>query len=380
MGEQILARDWTQLHHDVAFGKSQGKIIWQPRIGCWLTDKQFAGESLPEPYEGLSLPDIHRALDCSARIYQYNACFKRIPDSRERVRHVDRSDGKIEYCIETPVGSQTVVLRPTKTSPHPIHEKWEVATEEELRVAAWRERHCSWEWDQATFDAVTEEWRGLGAPIMFMPRMNVQCLYIEKMGVQNGLYAIYEWPAAVEDFFDALEESHDQLMDVINASPIDMVNFGENVHAGTLPPPLFEQYHLPACQRRCDKLHKAGKHVFSHWDGDTKPLLPYAHDTRLDGIEAITPKPQGDVTLDEMKAALGDDIYVWDGIPAVYFDDIFPEETLAACAERLIELFAPKLILGISDEISSTGDIERVRLVGDIVDRYNATQEARTSA
>ena len=40
-------------------------------------------------------------------------------------------------------------------------------------------------------------------------------------------------------------------------------------------------------------------------------------------------------------------------------------------AERLIDLFAPNLILGISDEISSTGDIERVRVVKEIVDRYN---------
>jgi hypothetical protein len=30
------------------------------------------------------------------------------------------------------------------------------------------------------------------------------------------------------------------------------------------------------------------------------------------------------------------------------------------------------LVLGISDEISSTGDLERVRLVGEIVDAYNS--------
>jgi len=32
----------------------------------------------------------------------------------------------------------------------------------------------------------------------------------------------------------------------------------------------------------------------------------------------------------------------------------------------------PKLILGISDEMSSRGDIERIRLVGRVVDDYNA--------
>lgn len=101
-------------------------------------------------------------------------------------------------------------------------------------------------------------------------------------------------------------------------------------------------------------------------------MLTYARETGLDGIEAITPKPQGDVTLAEIKAALGDEMFLLDGIPALYFDDLFSEEMLVACTHQLIDLFAPKLVLGISDEISSTGDIERVRIVGEIVAEYNA--------
>ena len=68
----------------------------------------------------------------------------------------------------------------------------------------------------------------------------------------------------------------------------------------------FERYVLPAYQRRCELLHAAGKFLHAHWDGDCRPLLKYARDTGLDGIEAITPAPQGDVTLEETKAALGD--------------------------------------------------------------------------
>lgn len=45
------------------------------------------------------------------------------------------------------------------------------------------------------------------------------------------------------------------------------------------------------------------------------------------------------------------------------------------CTRRIIELFAPQLILGISDEIPSTDDIERIRVVGRIVDDHNARQE-----
>jgi hypothetical protein len=66
-------------------------------------------------------------------------------------------------------------------------------------------------------------------------------------------------------------------------------------------------------------------------------------------------------------------MFLIDGIPAIYFDRTFSEQTLADCARRIIDLFAPNLILGISDEISSTGDIQRVHLVTRIVDDYNAS-------
>ena len=95
----------------------------------------------------------------------------------------------------------------------------------------------------------------------------------------------------------------------------------------------------------------------------------------MDGIEAITPVPQGDVTLEEMKEGLGDDMYLIDGIPAIYFDEIYPEEALVEWVHKILDMFAPNLVLGISDEISSTGDIERIRLVGKIVDEYNAKLE-----
>lgn len=78
------------------------------------------------------------------------------------------------------------------------------------------------------------------------------------------------------------------------------------------------------------------------------------------------------MTIEEIKEALGDDVFLIDGIAAILFDEIYPLDVLMDQAKKLIELFAPKLILGISDEISSIGDIERIRRVGELVDEFNA--------
>jgi hypothetical protein len=362
----------AKLHSDVIFGRSEGKIIWQPRIGCWYHDKRFAGESLPEPYEGMSIPEIYRSLGCSARIYEFNSCFRRIEPESLKKSEKKLNETDTEIIIETSVGKQVRVDRFTPNSPETIHVKWPVESKDELKAAVWIEENTTWQWDQKRFEELQQKVGDLGAPTMFMPRMSIQDLYINLMGVENAIYALFGWPDAVEAYFRALEESHNRLIDVINSCPIKIINFGENIHVGTLSPEFFLKYHLPPCQRRCEKLHVAGKFVSSHWDGNCGLLLQYAKETGLDGIEAITPKPQGDVTLEQIKEALGDEMFLLDGIPAIYFDKTFTVETLVECAKRLIDLFAPKLVLGISDEISSTGDIERVRIVGDIVDEYNS--------
>jgi len=377
MGKQMKRIDELGLpgfHEDVCFGRAGGEIIWQPRIGCWFTDKMYQDGKIPEPYTGMGLYNIYRSLRVSARLYEFNECFRRVehPGVKFIEKKLDETDTLT--TIETPVGKQTAIHRKSQNNWHTITVKWEVESLEELKVATWREENTTWEWDQQKYEYWLEKAGDLGAPTMYMPRMNVQCLYIEKMGVEKGVYALYDWPEEIECFFSKMEENQVRLIDVINTSPVNIINFGENIHSGTLSPDLFLKYHLPECQRRCERLHKAGKFVYSHWDGDTKPLLPYAKETGLDGIEAITPFPQGDVTLEEIKEALGDELFLIDGIPAIYFDDTYSEETLAECTEKILELFAPKLVLGISDEISSTGDIERIRLVDRIVNGYNKSR------
>ncbi len=363
--------DLAKLHRDVVFGQSNGKIIWQPRIGCWYSDKQFAREPLPAPYTGMSCTEVYRSLACSVRLYEFNECFRRVEHPGVQFTRKKLNETDTEIVIMTPAGKQMAIERRSPSNSGVIHVKWEVETEEELKVATWREENTHWQWDQDRFDELKRNYGDLGAPTMFMPRMNIQCLYLEKMGIEKGIYALYDWPETVNAFFRALEACHVRLIDLINPSPIEIINFGENVHSSTLSPDLFKTWHLPACQRRCDKLHTAGKFVCSHWDGDCGPLLQFAKETGLDGIEAITPSPQGDVTIEEIKHALGDEMFLIDGIPAIYFNTSYSEATLIECTHQLINLFAPKLVLGISDEISSTGDIERVRLVGHIVDDYN---------
>jgi hypothetical protein len=372
--EQSLARCWSDLERNIIRGKANGQVIWQPRILAWWSDKLYFGEPFPEPYGRMSQPDMYRHLGCSARIYEFNRCFKFVDHPAVRVTKHDIGSNRTMTVISTPKGELTEIKEQRPTCRMAIPVKWLITSRDDLRVATWRAENAHFEFDQQAFDEVFAEWGDLGLPTMYVPRVNVQDLYLNTMGTQAAIYALCDWgDEEFKPYFQALDDLHDQLIDVINSRPAFIkINFGDNLHAGTMPPKWFEKWVLPAYHRRCDRLHRACKFISAHWDGDTGPLLPYARQTHLDAIEAITPLPQGDVTLEQVKEALGDELFLLDGIPAVYFDTTFSVEELEAMTQRIIDLFAPRLILGISDEMAAHGDITRIRVVGDLVDRHNA--------
>lgn len=226
--------------------------------------------------------------------------------------------------------------------------------------------------DEEAYNRVYEIWGNNGLGSIYFPRINVQSLFNDTMGVEGGIFALMDMPDVCEEYFKIKSQNHDRFIKMIETSKFEWINFGDNVHCATLPPSLFEQYVLPEYQHRNELLHKQGQFTFAHWDGDTKAILKYAKETGLDGIEAVTPKPQGDVTLKEIKEAFGDDVYLVDGIAALLFDEMYPIEMLKEQTEQIIDMFAGQLILGISDEMSSTGNIDRIKYVGEIVDRHNA--------
>jgi hypothetical protein len=71
----------------------------------------------------------------------------------------------------------------------------------------------------------------------------------------------------------------------------------------------------------------------------------------------------GDMRLEDIKEAVQDKMVVLDLLPVIDFLSYRPIKEVLRFASRVIDMFAPKLILGISDEISQIGQIERVEAI-----------------
>ncbi len=365
-------KDFQALNRAVLFRQAGGKTIFQPRIDCWYSDRAYRGEPLPEGYQGLTRQQLYEKLEVSARLYEFNTCLERRYPKDVEVTGRQLSDTQSEHIITTPYGSVNCISATNTSNPGQLPVKWWIENEKDLEVWSYLEEYSEYSFNYETYERLQKQMGHLGIPTMFLPRPNMQYMIVQACGVENTYYLMADYPDELEAFFGALSRGQEKMLKVVADCPIECINYGDNLHCNILPPSLFERYIIPEYEKRGEILHRAGKFVHSHWDGDVKGFLPYAKTCALDGIEAITPLPQGDVTVEEVKAALGDEIFLIDGLAALLFSDVYPLEMLQDQARQLLELFEGQLVLGISDEFPSDGNLDRILTVRDMVEDFNA--------
>lgn len=342
-------------------GEDPGGVVWQPRLEFWFRVNQKRG-TLPERYRDATLLDLYDDIGASVRYFTNPL---RIRYTNVKVRD-ERCEKRLIRYWQTPIGELREVLHYDEYELSAYHEEFRIKHPEDFRILEYILEDAEYWFDMDAYERDVERVGERGVPQFFYRRSPLQALIIEHAGFETTIYALADYPHIVEHYMDVAKRSDDRMYEVLLNSPVPILNFGENIDAHLDSPPLFRQYLLPYYQMRTEQIHRAGKFCHIHIDGAMKQLLPLLKECEWDGIEAATPMPQGDVTLEELKDAMGNMVLL-DGIPAVYFLPHYPEEELIACVKRIVELFYPRLILGISDEIPPDGEIERVRLVSEVV-------------
>ena len=344
-------------------GEDPSGVVWQPRLEFWYQVNQKRG-ALPEHLKDRDLLEIYDYCRASVR-YFGNGLRVRYRSVEVEERWEDEK--ALRRSWRTPVGELTEVVRYDEWGLSAYNTEYKLKQPEDFKVLEYILQDEEWYWDQEACEAELAQVGERGVPQFYFRRSPIQGLFIEHMGFEPTIYMHHDHPEVIAHYVDAATEADNRLYEVLCACPVPLLNFGENIDAHMDPPPIFRGHLLPYYRRRAEELHRAGKSVHIHIDGAMRPLLPHLRECPWDGIEAATPLPQGDVTIEEIKEALGD-LVLLDGIPAVYFLPTYPVEVLTSCVWRIVELFYPRLVLGISDEIPPDGDIERVRLVGELME------------
>lgn len=343
-------------------GREPGGILWQPRLEFWYDVNKKRG-TLPPALSQADLLDVYAYCHASVRYFGNGL---RVRYENVNLTQEWEDEKRLRRTWETPIGTLTEVIHYDEWKLSAHNAEYKLKKPQDFKVLEFLLQGETWYWDQEAYAQDLERVGERGAPQFYFRRSPIQGLFIEHMGFEKTIYAMHDHPQIISHYVGVASEADDALYEVVCRCPVQILNLGENIDAHMDPPPIWRQHLIPYYCKRTAQLQAAGKFVHIHIDGAMKPLLPHLRDCPWDGIEAATPLPQGDVTLEEIKGAL-DNLILLDGIPAVYFLPSFPVEALIECVKRIVDLFYPRLVLGISDEIPPNGDIERVRLVGELV-------------
>ena len=345
-------------------------VLWQPRLETWIGHHRNEG-TMPSRFAGMDWLDIYDALGCSVR-YAASAGIDRYEDPADLERKEEQQGDLFIQTITTPSGTLRTVYRDIwrdgKLRNRRIAE-FPAKTVQDLRVLAGLVEREQFRANPQAFAEAAAKVGHRAEPTVFLSSSGFTDLIKWGAGLQGAIYLLYDHPAEVEAYLEACDRRDHRMIDEALKLPCRLFNLGDHATNEFTPPPLLEKYLLPRWQWIGERLGAAGRFVHSHWDGHARLILPYLKRTRLHGVEALTPKPMGDITLEEIKAAVGEQLVCLDLLPAIHFLPEYPLREVVEFARRAIEMFAPRLILGVSDEISQVGQIEKIEAVGELVDQ-----------
>lgn len=104
-----------------------------------------------------------------------------------------------------------------------------------------------------------------------------------------------------------------------------------------LPPRLFKEYAARYDEPLVRAIQKHGGYARIHSHGRLRNILPHIAELRADGLDPIEPHPQGDVTLAEVRAAVGREMVLFGNLEARDIENLEPPEFELKVARALGE-------------------------------------------
>jgi len=356
--------------------KKIDRIVFSPRLYYWYygnrlwrlpkSDINYKG-TIPKYILGKSILGIFDYLEASPRYVIENFYLPIIwPWKQRRYVHFrwgKDNDGSEIRVYKTKLGNLYQKTRGGHLVEYPIK------TVHDMKILKYIFEHMKFHFSPPIFNLAEKIIGDRGVVGTYFARSPYMSLITEYMGFERTIINLKRYPNEMEDLMNFIADSQDDMYDTLCKSPIKILNFGENIDCNLSPPRYFEKYLIPYYEKRVKQFHRKGKYCHIHIDGSLQSLLPYLEGLPFDGLEALTAKPQGDVTLEDLQNSIGNKILL-DGIPSVLFLPQYSFKFVKEYTYKVLEMFSPNLILGVSDELPPNADFRKLLMIASIVKKY----------
>ena len=349
------------------------RLPWCADLAYWINGLRGMG-SYPKEYEDTcgdnGLQKLHRDIGAGFYLQGY---FPFQPLYRCGVTLTEKREGdRLLRTFRTPVGELNEVTEFSHVSFSWGYRKRLVEDIDDLRVFAYIAEHTDYVPDYELARSRYETVGDNGVVLCYMPKSPMMELVALQSGVENFTYMAADEEEELDAILRALEEKCDEACRLTLDSPAECIMIPENISSESVGKRFYHRYMEGYHRKWTERIRQAGKYSFVHQDGTTRGLITELSESGFDVIEAVTPKPVGDVEIEEVRSLVRPETIIWGGIPGGYFSDIVPQEIFEAHVLRCIETMknAPNFVLGVADEVVPGSRWERIYRVRELVDRY----------
>ena len=314
----------------------------------------------------------HRRLRCGFYLQGYFP-FREVIENCE-VR--EWKEGNIRYReVKTPVGTlrEGWLWSDITYSEAPIERL--LKTPADLPAYSFFYKNTRYEPDYAFAEKRRKQVAEMGVVLCYLPRTPFMRMVAIDAGIENVTMIYADAPDEFTEMFAAVTESLDRASQVALDSPAEILMMPENLSSEVVGPRFFEMFLKDFQSRWARRINAAGKFSCIHMDGTLAGLLRQESAIGLTFIEALTPKPVGDIPVGEWaRYRAGSNTIYWGGIPGSYFTPSVSDDEFDRLVREILAVMREdrRMVLGVADQVPPDGLESRVARVQGLVDTYGA--------
>lgn len=212
-----------------------------------------------------------------------------------------------------------------------------------------------------------------GLTLCYLPKSPFMHLVALEAGILAVTYAVCACPDEFAKLLRSMKCAFDQAAQIAVDSPAELLMIPENLSSEMVGGLFFESYMKDYQIEWTEKIRQAGKYSLIHIDGTLRGLLKQESLVGFSVLEALTPSPVGDLSIEEMLPMLEEsNSLFWGGVPGVYFTAHVSDEEFDRHVIEVLKVMrtVPRFVLGVADQVPPDGLESRVRRVSELVEMY----------
>lgn len=357
-------------------GKAPDRVPWIPRLLIWHQAQQLAG-TLPERYRNMPLREIERDLGMGTPARDGRVFRSSVSGVQSRSTALDARNLLTE--LTTPAGVVTTRMQGSDDlrakGIQDLQVEFMLRGPQDYAVAEYITENTTYAPTYEEYAAYEAEIGDDGYPLVSCGDCPFHHWMRALVGYGNAFYHLNDHANEVERLLAVMSDrDRSDVWHLIADSPARLILHGVHFSSQMTPPHLFERYIEPYYRDLSALLRSRGKVLALHADNDSRHILENIRRAGFGMAECFATHPMVETTLSEARAAWGDDVIVWGGVPSTILEDPYTDEQFESAMEGIFRDIAPgtACILGVSDNIMPDAKLRRIRRIGEMVQERGA--------